>query len=106
MQLPQSVGSSVHVDVASASQSFASAAKDPDTPGSGSASFLSFDLPASVRNNVLPRSRGSHDHIHQGMSTLTGQQLKDLCVKHGLPSYGTKEVLISRIRAKLGLRSR
>ena len=46
------------------------------------------------------------DHIERGMMQMTQIQLRELCVKHGIPKHGSKLQMIARLREKLQIRMR
>lgn len=62
---------------------------------------------SDVDHNISRQCEGAfRDHIEQGMMSLKSWELRELCVKNGIPTYGTKSALILRLRQKLGIRFR
>ena len=52
----------------------------------------------SSSSSIIPS-----DHISTAMLEMSVERLKSLCLERGLPVYGTKAVLVARIREFMGI---
>ena len=77
--------------------------------GAAAGLALSSNCPAAVagkRASSKKKVVSPHDHITEGMKMLSSTQLQDKCIALKLPSWGSKDEMICRIRLKLGIRNR
>ena len=65
-------------------------------------SIASIDLAVNRDGAVA----GRKDHITLSMLLLSAEELRQKCIAFGIPTHGSKEVIVQRIRDHLGIRQR